>query len=101
MQVVPDALLLQFAAAELHEAGGDAAAAKEVYERLAAPLDGDREAGAPATPDAKDGAAAGAAQVPVFLQSHAAKPTCSAGQCGRHVTQGCSMAQMSRLGGVV
>jgi hypothetical protein len=63
MQVVPEALLLHFAAAELHEAGGDTAAAKEVYERLAAPLDGDREAGAPATPDAKDGAAAAAAQV--------------------------------------
>jgi hypothetical protein len=39
-----------------------------VYERLAAPLDGDREAGAPATPDAKDGATAAAAQVLIFLQ---------------------------------
>lgn len=63
MQVVPDALLLQFAAAEVHEAGGDMAAAKAVYEGLAAPLDGDRDAAAPATPDAKDAAAAAAAQV--------------------------------------
>lgn len=54
-QVVPDALVLHFAAADTHEAAGDSTAAKEVYEKLAAPLEGDKEAAAPAAPDAKDG----------------------------------------------
>lgn len=53
MQVVPDALVLHFAAADVHEAAGDMAKAKEVYEALAAPLDGEKEA-APATPDVRD-----------------------------------------------
>ena len=83
-QVVPDALLLQFAAAEVHEAGGDVPAAKEVYEGLAAPLDGDREAGAPATPDAKDSAAAATAQV-------LACPACPVCCNMLHVPQRCAL----------
>lgn len=90
--MVPDALLLHFAAAELHEAGGDAAAAREVYERLAAPLDGDKDAAAPATPDAKDAAASAAAQV---LAQASLLQTC---EC---VLQRCAVPTAADLAGTV
>lgn len=51
-QVMPDALVLHFATADLHEAAGDVTAAKAVYEKLAAPLEAEDP---PSTPDVKDG----------------------------------------------